>query len=243
MDNKKINAIIQARMGSTRLPGKVLMEIEGTPILYHIIRRLKAINGVDHVIVATSIKEDDDAIAEFCHKNGIPCVRGSEENVLDRFGLAAKGYPADIYIRATGDNPMIDIKLIEEMLAFFYEKNLTYTCYKKYPIGSGVEIFTHKALAEALENAEKPYELEHVTPYMYLNMRSGNVQFYVSAVDDSNIRMTVDTENDLQFARALFEKLYKKNMYFGIAEIKELLEQEPILKEINANVHQKTLGE
>ncbi len=241
--DKKVNAIIQARMGSTRLPGKVLMKIEDISILEHIVRRLKAVNGVNKEIIATSTKQDDNAIVEFCKDGGIPCVRGSEENVLERFGLVAKKYPADIYIRATGDNPMIDIKLIEDMLVFFLERNLTYTCYKKYPLGSGVEIFTHEALCEALKKADKSYELEHVTPYMYQRMNGGKVEYYTSDVDDSKIRMTIDTENDMQFAKEMFKRLYKNNQFFGVSEIKEVLKQEPLLKTINSSVHQKTLKE
>ncbi len=243
MSEKKVNAIIQARMGSSRLPGKVLMQIEGKPILEHIISRLKAVKDVDTVIIATSIKEDDDAISGFCKESGIPCIRGSEENVLERFGLAAKEYPADSFIRATGDNPMIDIKLIADMLVFFENKGLAYTCYKKYPLGSGVEIFTHRALMEALENADKPYELEHVTPYMYQRLSGETVEYYVSDVDDSEIRMTVDTEEDMLFAQEVFKRLYRKNQFFGIEEVKKVLEQNIVLKEINSGVHQKTLEE
>ena len=243
MNEKSINAIIQARMGSTRLPGKVLMKIEDIPILEHIIDRLKVVNGISNVIVATSVEKEDDNIYEFCKDIGISCVRGSESNVLDRFGLAAKEYPADIYIRATADNPMIDIKLIEDMLLFFMKKNLTYTCYKNYPIGSGVEIFSNTALFETIEKANKPFELEHVTPYMYQTMNDRKVEYYVSDNDDSKIRMTVDTENDLHFAKEVFKRLYSKNKYFGILEVKELLKNEYSLSIINIDVHQKVLGE
>ena len=243
MGNLKINAIIQARMGSTRLPGKVLMEIEGIPILEHIVKRLKAIAGVGEVIIATSAKEDDDAVDVFCTKNRIPCVRGSEENVLERFAKVAKEYPADIYIRATGDNPIIDVKLISEMIKFFIEKDLTYTSYSNYPIGSGVEIFSDRALAEAVKYATKPHELEHVTPYMYQTMRGRRVIYFESSTDDSKIRVTVDTEKDMQFVRELFKRLYNDNQFFGIKEIKDILEKEPLLKTINSDVHQKKLGE
>ena len=243
MGKKVINAVIQARMGSSRLPGKVLMEIEGTAILEHIFRRLGSVNEIDRIIVATSTKEEDDDIEAFCRSRGTACIRGSEENVLSRFGLAASEYPADIYIRATGDNPMIDVRLIEDTLAFFEANDLTYTCYRDYPIGSGVEVFTHRALEEALKHAELPYELEHVTPYMYQSMPDRKVEYFVSKTNDSGIRMTIDTEQDLQFAEEMFRRLYKSNPYFGIAEIKRLLEDEPGLGSINSNVHQKTLGE
>ena len=230
-------------MGSVRLPGKVLMKIEDIPILEHIINRVKAVNDINEVIVATSTKHDDDTIVEFCDEKGILCIRGSEDNVLERFGIASKEMPADIYIRATGDNPMIDVKLIDNMLSFFIIRNLSYTCYKRFPLGCGVEIFTHYALSEALEKADKPYELEHVTPYMYQRMFDGNIEYYVSDTDDSNIRMTIDTERDLLFAREVFRRLYHKNPLFGISEIKKLLEQEPSLKAINMDVRQKALGE
>lgn len=243
MENKKIVAIIQARMGSTRLPGKVLINIEGKPILEHIIDRLHVVDDVDEVVVATSVKHEDDAIVEFCKNKNIHYIRGSEENVLERFGIASKEYPADIYIRATGDNPMIDVTLISNMLSFFKDRHLSYSCYKKYPIGSGVEMFTREALCETLSSANESYELEHVTPYMYQKMKDRNIEFYTSDIDESSIRMTIDTESDLTFAREIYRRLYNENNYFGITEIKYLLEKEPSLATINSNVHQKKLGE
>lgn len=243
INDKSVIAIIQARMGSTRLPGKVLMELEGIPILTHIIRRLKAVSAIDNVIVATSVKKEDDAIAEFCCSNSIVCVRGSEENVLERFGKVADSYPADVYIRATGDNPMIDVQLIKDMLKFFVKNELTYSCYKDFPIGSGVEIFAHESLTSALNNADKPYEYEHVTPYMYQRMINRKVEYFTSDEDDSQLRMTVDTEEDLNFAMSVFARLYKFNPLFGIGAIKKLLITNPELKTINENVHQKKLGE
>ncbi len=243
MNSIRVNAIIQARMGSTRLPGKVLIKLENIPILEHIINRLKAVKYVEKVIVATSVKQEDDEIEKICKEKAFLFVRGSEENVLQRFALAAKEYPADVYIRATGDNPMIDIALIEETLEFFMANNLTYTCYKNYPIGSGVEIFTDVALFQALKNANKDFELEHVTPYMYQRMPNRKVEYYTSDTDDSNIRMTVDTEEDLAFANEIFRRLYKESPLFGISEIKKLLSKEAALLNINSEVHQKKLGE
>lgn len=241
--NKKINAIVQARMGSTRLPGKVLLQIEGVPILEHIINRLYAVDDISTVIIATSTEKQDDPIEAWCDIKNVPCVRGSEDNVLDRFRQAALDYPADIYIRATGDNPMIDVQLIRNMLVFFENNYLTYTCYKGYPIGSGVEIFTKKALEESIKQATLPYELEHVTPYMYNKMQDRRVKYYTSPDKLSNIRMTVDTEEDFTFAKTVFSKLYTENPLFGIDEITELLSSDKKLLTINSMVHQKKLGE
>lgn len=238
-----INAIIQARMDSTRLPGKVLMDIEDIPILEHIIRRLRAVNAINTIIIATSDKSDDDVIEAFCQERSISCVRGSKDNVLNRFGKAAKQYPADIFIRATGDNPMIDVNLIEEMISFFNNHDLTYTSYKNYPIGSGVEIFTNQALIDTLEHADMPFEYEHVTPYMYQRMPMRKIEYYISNVDESKLRMTIDTESDLIFAKEVFRRLYKDKPFFGISDINKLLLEEPDLGLINADIHQKTLGE
>lgn len=242
MNKERVVAIIQARMGSTRLPGKVLINIEKKPILEHIVDRLNAVDCIDKVVVATSVKYEDDAIVEFCREKNICYVRGSEENVLERFGMVSERYPADIYIRATGDNPMVDITLIKNMLEFFKEKKLSYSSYKKYPIGSGVEIFSSEALFKTLQNASKPYEFEHVTPYMYEQMNEG-IEYYVSNIDESAIRMTVDTESDLRFTKEVFKRLYENNNFFGISEIKALLVKEPSLGSINSSVHQKELGE
>ncbi len=241
--DKKVNAIIQARMGSTRLPGKVLMEIEGIPILEHIVNRLSAVEQIGQIIVATSVEPADDPVARWCDQKQIAVIRGSEENVLDRFRQASEQFPADIYIRATGDNPMIDVGLISSMLKFFDENDLTYTCYKNYPLGSGVEIFTSKALEETIKCATESFEKEHVTPYMYQKMEGRKVEYYTSSIDESDIRMTVDTEKDLLFAKTMYARLFNKNPFFGISDISNLLEAEPELRLINNNVHQKKLGE
>ncbi len=243
VSGRRINAIVQARMRSTRLPGKVLMNIEGIPILEHIVNRLKAVKGISAIIVATSIEYNDDSIESWCNMKEIACVRGSEENVLDRFKQVSTHYPADVYIRATGDNPMIDVQLIVDMLNYFDKNELTYTCYKNYPIGSGVEIFTSEALEETIKNANKPFEIEHVTPFMYQRMENKKVGYYVSRVDDSKIRMTIDTEADLQFAKEVFSRLYDKNPLFGIDDVKRLLSQEVYLADINNSIRQKKLGE
>lgn len=243
MDDITINAIIQARIGSTRLPGKVLIEIEGIPILEHIINRLNVIKNINKVIVATSSMPENDVIEAFCKEKAIACVRGSEENVLERFGLVAAEYLADIYIRATGDNPIIDVNLIEDMLTFFRRKQLTYTGYRGFPLGSGVEVFSNTALMDCLKNANLPYELEHVTPYMYQRMKDRKVEYFLSQTNDSKIRMTIDTEDDLTFAKELFKRLFKNNPYFGVSDVKSLLRQEPELIKINQNIHQKVLGE
>lgn len=240
MMEEVMNAIIQARMDSTRLPGKVLMDMEGVPILEHIIRRLNAVSAINTVIVATSDDPHDDAIEAFCQERSLPCVRGSEDNVLSRFGKAAELYPADVYIRATGDNPMIDIGLIEEMILFFKNRGLTYTYCKNYPIGIGVEIFTGQALTDALEQANTPYELEHVTPYMYQRMPGRKVEFYVSNVDESKMRLTIDTESDFIFAKEIFHRLYKDKPFFDLADIRKVLSKEPELRLINADIRQKT---
>ncbi len=243
MSNKTVNAIVQARMGSTRLPGKVLMLIEGKPILEHIVNRLQEIKEIANVVVATSTEIGDNPIESWCLLKGIPCVRGSEANVLDRFFQASLQYPADVFIRATGDNPMIDIQLIRDMLKFFDCNSLTYTCYRNYPLGSGVEIFTNAALEQARKYADKPYELEHVTPYMYERMANRNVKYYISNVNDSDIRMTIDTKEDLLFAIEIFSRLYMNNPFFGVLDVKRLVSQEPDMKTINNGIHQKKLGE
>lgn len=243
MGKKRINAIIQARMGSTRLPGKVLMKIEDIPILGHIIYRLSTIDYIDKVIVATSDSSSDDDLEKYCTENAIPFIRGSEDNVLERFYLASIRFPADDYIRATGDNPMIDTGLIKSMIDYYQEHSLSYTMYKNFPVGSGVEIFSHWALVEAYRNADKEFEKEHVTPYMYQRMNSGKVDYYVSPKDRTRIRMTVDTVEDLAFAKAVFEYLYRDNKLFGINEIEKLLQNNPELQKINNEVHQKILGE
>jgi len=240
----KTFAIIQARMDSTRLPGKVLKELCGQPVLFHIIQRVKRVKSVNNTIIATSKNESDHLIAEFAQNQDVCCFRGSEEDVLERFYQAAQALgaePNDVIIRLTADNPFVDPDICMDLLSYFNKNSFTYAGAFHYPLGIGAEVFTFQALEEAYRNAQKPYEREHVTPYMY---RAGQVYGKMYApVNYSGIRLTVDTPADYKVAQIIYSSLYPVKKDFGLPEIIDFLRKYPDIAAINKEVHQKQLGE
>jgi len=241
---KRTLAIIQARMSSTRLPGKVLKELCGQPILYHIIQRIKNVKDVGEVVVATSKNKLDDAIVEFLQAHQIPCVRGSEEDVLERFAQVAQIFdlgPEDVIVRLTADNPFVDPDICRKLLSYFDKNPFDYAVTARYPLGVGTEVFTVQALQEADRYARKAYEREHVTPFMY---RPGQICGKLhSPVDYSSMRLTVDTPEDYQVAQKLYNALYCSKRDFGLPEIVDYLKNNPDVAAVNQCVHQNRLGE
>lgn len=241
MIRKTTVAILQARMGSTRLPGKVLKELSGQPVLYHIIKRVEQVPGIDKIIVATTEEDIDNSIEDYVNSIGISCFRGSSNDVLDRFYQAATSSCADVIIRLTGDNPLVDPRVLEQLLDYFMRCDYEYAATSGYPIGLGMEIFTYRALANAYKNASLPYEKEHVTPYMY---REGQmVGRLVAPVDQSSLRFTMDTQEDYAFVQRVYDALYHGSHDFYLDDILGLLRKYPDMIKINAHVHQKKLGE
>ncbi|NJN96690.1 MAG: NTP transferase domain-containing protein [Anaerolineales bacterium] len=231
----KTVAIVQARMASTRLPGKVLAEIAGQPMLYHVIQRTQQTKNLDLVVVATSTNQADDAIAQFCQTANLPFFRGSENDVLDRYYQTAHHFEADTIVRLTADCPLLDPEVIAKVVqtfqvgAFDYVSN-TLKC--TYPDGLDTEVFSLTALTQAWQEALLNSEREHVTPYIWKNptkFRLGNV---VGERDLSALRWTIDEPQDLAFVRAVYEHLGSDS--FGMAAILNLLETHPHLSETNA---------
>lgn len=237
-------AVIQARMGSTRLPGKVLKDLCGEPMLSHIIRRVKQAPGIGKILIATSVSTEDAAIEVFANSVGIPCFRGSEGDVLDRFFCAAKAFGAgedDAIMRLTADNPLVDPAVLGELLAYFEASPYSYAAASGYPLGLGAEVFNFRALEEASRLAQKPYEREHVTPYMYRD--PDKVGRLISPVNRSQYRFTVDTPEDFAFAETVYRALYHGKHNFYLEDILTFLAKNPEVGEINQNVRQKRLGE
>lgn len=234
-------AIIQARMASTRLPGKMLADIEGQPMLWHVVNRTKHSSLVDRLIVATSVNSGDDLIFQFCVRNNIECFRGSEDDVLDRFYQAAKATNADSVIRLTGDCPLIDAGLIDKVAHryttgdFDYVTNsLRYT----YPDGLDVEVFSFKALERAWREAKSPREREHVVSYFKYSGK-----FKITNVDNpegifgQDYRWSVDEPVDLEFVREVYRRLSgRKNFDFGMDEVLNLLYENPEMADINTGI-------
>ncbi|GAB4407530.1 MAG: glycosyltransferase family protein [Anaerolineae bacterium] len=231
----KIVAIIQARMASTRLPGKVLAEIAGQPMLYHVIQRTQQTRNLDLVVVATSTNQADDAIAQFCQTANLPCFRGSENDVLDRYYQAARHFEAEIIVRLTADCPLLDPKVIAKVVQTFQAGIFDYvsnTLQCTYPDGLDTEVFSLAALTQAWLEAHLASEREHVTPYIWKNPAKFRLCNVAGEHDFSAFRWTVDESQDLAFVRAVYE--YLGPGPFGMAAILDLLETHPDLSKTNA---------
>ena len=199
--------IIQARMGATRLPGKVLMKVNGQPLLEYEINRIKQTKNIDKIVVATTVTRQDDAIEKFCQKIGIDCFRGSESDVLDRFYQCSLNYPEYRYIvRITGDCPLIDPQVIDQVVDFFENNSYDYASnveIETFPDGMDVEIFKKEALLNAWQNAKKQSEREHVTLYIR-NKDRFKVGNLAAEKNYGHIRLTVDQKEDIDVIDFLF---------------------------------------
>lgn len=238
----KIIAIIQARMESTRLPGKVLKDICGTPILEHIVSRIQISKYLDEVMIATSQNEADDAIERFARQCNVAYYRGSQENVLERFAKCAELYEPDVIVRLTADNALVDADIIDEGITFFLqEKNLDYLYYREgLPLGMGVEIFRFEALLKAYKESTDRECLEHVTPYIYRNPQIFNVKYGEKIGEDlSCLRWTIDTAEDYELVSNIYQELYYKYKYeFHLQDILKVYKYHDEWKEINSTIEQ-----
>ena len=205
--------ITQARMKSTRLPDKVMMKVKGKPLLYYHLERVKLARNVTDIIVATSRNDADDEIYDFCEKYGVTCFRGSEDDVLDRFYQTAKEYKLENIIRLTADCPLIDYRIIDDMITEFCSKNIDYlsnTLKPTFPDGMDVCIFTYRVLETAWQQAELPSEREHVIPYIAKNSTYNGKSLFSSdnfefKIDFSHVRLTVDEKEDFDLIKFLIE--------------------------------------
>ncbi|MEO8192532.1 MAG: glycosyltransferase family protein [Gemmatimonadales bacterium] len=233
-------AIIQARMGSERLPGKVLLDIAGQSMLERVVRRVQRSQSIDQVVVATSINPADDRIAASAELLGVLATRGSEDDVLGRFADAAELLRADVCVRVSADSPFIDPEVCSLVVSRFKSANppVDYTSNKlqpSFPLGLDVEAFSREALERAAREAREPFERSHVTVYMYQNPGRFTLLSVMSDRDLHAWRWTVDTPEDLEFARAIFERLGGGND-FSWRDVVALIEREPELAEINRHV-------
>ncbi|MBV9080903.1 MAG: glycosyltransferase family protein [Elusimicrobia bacterium] len=242
-------AIIQARMRSSRLPGKVLKPLQSRPVLLHVIERVRAAAGVDAVVVATSTRPDDDAIEVEARAARAHCFRGSESDVLERYFQAAKAEGADTVVRVTSDCPLYDPALLGRMLTEWNRKRSDGTrvdhfsnCLKRtFPRGLDVEIFSFEALEKAHREATAPEEREHVTLYMYRHPELFALENVENAKDLSSLRWTLDTEDDWRLIEAVYGRLYRPGKIFSTDDVLELIKREPALALLNAHVAQKAV--
>lgn len=238
--------IIQARMTSTRLPGKVLREVLGKPLLAYQVERLRRVKLADGIVLATTTNPTDEPLAVFAQQEGLPCFRGEELDVLGRYYGAAQMVQARTVVRVTSDCPLIDPDIIDQVIRNYQEHPevayVSNTLQRSFPRGLDVECFSFEALQEAWQEAKEPYEREHVTPYLYQQERFKTLGM-VSPADYSQHRWTVDTPEDFELIRLLLEAIYPQQPQFSWQDILRLQEQHPQWREINAHVEQKKLTE
>ncbi|MFH1265020.1 MAG: glycosyltransferase family protein [Planctomycetota bacterium] len=238
-------AIIQARMGSTRLPGKVLLDLAGRTMLARVVRRVGRAALIDEVMVATADAPDDDAIVEECRRLRVPCFRGSEHDVLDRFHRAAIAHRADVVVRITADCPLIDPEVTDRVIRAFVDERPDYASNilrRTYPRGLDTEVMTAAALVRASSEAGEAYQRTHVTPYLYQHPKSFRLLSVAGVEDLSAHRWTVDSPRDLQFARAVYQRMAGDDA-FSWHDVCRLVAEEPTLADLNRDVRQKALVE
>lgn len=244
MRKMKVVCVIAARMASTRLPKKVMKEISGKPMIEHVIRRIQRSKLIDGIVVATTSSKNDDEIADFMKKLGINCYRGSMTNVLGRMLNAAKSVNADILVRMTSDRPFADPKIIDSVIKLFLDKKpdlaSNTTLMQPFPIGLDVEVCSVRTLERIDKLTSNIEDREHVTLYFYRHPNYFEIA-YLTPQEELNcpgLRLTVDTYEDLSFAREIYKRLYKNNTYFSAKDIIKLLDKEPELIKINAHIEQ-----
>jgi len=239
----KITAVIQARLGSTRLPGKVLMDLGGKSVLSRVVDRLRRAKKLDEIVVATTNSVADDAIVRECHQLKVGYLRGSENDVLDRYQRAALVCSAQVVVRITSDCPLIDPQLVDETIWTFQRHCADYASNvfpRTYPRGLDTEIFTTAALEQAWNDAHEPYQREHVTPYFHEHPELFRMASLRGHVDYSQYRWTLDTPEDLVLLRTIYARFFNRDD-FSWAEVIRLMEHEPELAELNSQVVQKAM--
>ena len=234
---------IEARMTSTRLPGKVLKLAAGRPLLAHMIARLERCAALDRIVIATSANATDDPIAALAERLGVGCFRGSEDDVLGRVLAAARAHDAEVVVETSGDCPLIDPAIVSEVVARFSDGGVDYcsnTLERTYPRGMDVQVFPTAVLAEVDRLTDAPADREHVSLYIYehperYRLRSVRAEHARGA----DVRLTVDTPEDLALVREVLEALYPANPGFSLADVLDLLDARPELRALNRDIQQK----
>jgi spore coat polysaccharide biosynthesis protein SpsF len=240
-----IVAIVQARTGSTRLPGKVLMDLKGEPMLSRVIHRLSRASGLSGIMIATTEREEDDAIVELCRREGWATFRGSENDVLDRYHQAANISGADAVVRVTSDCPLIDPHIVDRAVCEFVagQPHVDYTSTtmprRTFPRGLDVEVIAFPALEAAWRHDHNPAWREHVTPYIYRNPKLFRIRGVLNDTDLSGMRWTVDTPEDLELVRRIYQDFH--NDCFSWRDALAVLANHPEWGVLNRRIEQKAI--
>jgi spore coat polysaccharide biosynthesis protein SpsF len=242
--NSKIGAIIQARMTSIRLPGKVLTDIEDKPMVWHVINRLRGSRKLNDIILAIPDTKENDILEKFAKDNNVKYFRGSEKDVLSRYYQAAKKFKAKVIVRITADCPLIDPGVVDEIVKEHLASRADYTSniqIRTYPKGIDVEVLNFQALEKAHDEAKDSTDREHVTLYIRRHPNIFKQTKMVNNKDLSSMRWTVDEKEDLDFVRKIYNKLYQEEKIFSMQEVLKLLKKEPRLSEINRKIKRKPI--
>ena len=245
MTDPRTVAIIQARMASSRLPGKVLQDIGGEPMLVRVVERVRRASMVHAVGVATTTDPTDDPVADLCQARGYPLWRGSQFDVLDRYYRAAVQFGADVIVRVTADCPVIDPDVIDQTVKAFFEAGVDFAANRlpppwkrTFPIGLDTEVVSLSALERAWKEAVEKHQREHVMPYFYDEEGRFRIRVIDTQPDYGSLRWTVDTPEDLELLRLIFAR-FDNRADFGWKDIVALFAREPELAQINARVRHK----
>ena len=235
-----VNAIIQARCGSTRFPNKVFADIDGKPLLWHVVNRLRFATRLDDIIIATTINTKDDIIEGWCQEKGIKCFRGSEEDVLSRYYSAAIAYPSDVIVRITADDPFKEPSVIDAVINKLIDEKLdlaTNNYPPSYPEGLDCEAFSFKILHIMEKSAKNSFEREHVTQYIYHNPDKFLIGNVSSDIQLSSYRWTIDNQEDYNMVKAVYAKRNNEsNQILLMKEILDILKNNPEIVKINSQV-------
>ena len=209
-------------MGSNRLPGKVMKPLAGKEVLWHVWDRVRHCELIDEIVIATTTEPADQAIEDYCKREGWKITRGSEHNVLERYHQAAVAYAADVVIRVTSDCPLIDPKILTRLINEFDPANVDYmsTNYpiRSFPVGCDCEIMTFAALDQAEREATKEFDHEHVTPYLCTNPNLFRLAGLANSRDQSDVRLTLDTQEDYELLAAIYERYYRSGAIIALAD-------------------------
>jgi len=235
-----LGIIIQARIGSTRLPNKVMAKIEGKTVLEHVIGRAKLIKNCDAIILAVPDTKENNVLAESLRNSGALIFRGSENDVLDRYYRAAKAFNLDAVARITADCPLLDPAISEKVIELYKKGGYDYVSNvypPTFPDGYDIEVFSFISLENSWQTADLESEREHVTPNIAKNAPSERrANLFCDSGDYSKLRFTIDESKDYDFIKAIYKELYEQNPTFGFGEIMELLQKRPELLKINQGI-------
>lgn len=231
---RKAIAIIQARMGSSRLPGKVLLPLGGRPVIGHVVHRARAIRGVSRVVVATSNENGDDVIASWCQENSVDVFRGSEKDLVARYFRCAEEFGAEVVVRITADCPLIDPEVSSAVLAGFLESGVDYARLGEgFPDGFDTQVFSFECLRAVFREARDPFDREHVGPYVERNESQFSRFDLESPADNGLLRVTLDFPEDYRVISAIVDSAAGRVDDLRIDDVVRFLEQNPSIKVVN----------